>query len=97
MQAPSPTPPESNATPSTTPKVRRTRQDHFREEAEIRVNRILLEIDKLSRLSSTSSNEYSVEQIETMFAAIFERIQRIAKKFDHSKGPAFEMPELNPS
>jgi SLT domain-containing protein len=92
-------PPEANLTnPDTTldGRARRTRAEHFHEEAEKRVNRILLEIDRLERLSNTSSNEYSVEQVETMFAAIFERTQRVAKKFDHSQGPAFEMPELNP-
>jgi hypothetical protein len=98
-------PPEAQAmiseptTPTDTeqaPRARRTRADHFREEAEKRVNRIFLEIDKLEKLSATSSNEYSTEQVEAMFSAIFERTQQTAKKFDHSKGPAFEMPELNP-
>jgi hypothetical protein len=96
-------PPESSGSisePTTTtdteqaPRARRTRADHFREEAEKRTNRILSEIEKLSRLSNTSANEYSTEQVEAMFAAIFERVQQTAKKFDHSKGPAFEMPDL---
>ncbi len=97
VTAPSTTPSDTptNA-PSNTPRARRTREDHFREEAEKQTNRILIEIEKLSKLSKTSSNEYSPEQVKEMFEAIGRRLAEIYRKFDQSQGPAFEMSALNP-
>lgn len=69
-----------------------TRSQHFTRLAERAVNQILKDIDRLSRLSATRSNEYSNNQIVAIFQAINEKLAVTRQRFQREQSEGFVMP-----
>jgi hypothetical protein len=55
--------------------------EKFRKLAEVRVSRVLQRIHLVERLSRRSSYDYKPAQVDEMFSAIREELDRIEKKF----------------
>ena len=61
------------------------KQENFKRIAESRVNKIITMISSLENLTNTSYYEYNDEQVEAIFLAIQEQLDKTKAKFTQKK------------
>ena len=61
------------------------KQENFKRIAESRVNKILTMVSSLENLTNTSYYEYNDEQVEAIFQAIQEQLDKTRSKFTQKK------------
>ncbi len=61
------------------------KQENFKRIAESRVNKIIAMVSSLENLTNTSYYEYNDEQVEAIFAAIQEQLDKTKTKFTQKK------------
>jgi len=61
------------------------KQENFKRIAESRVNKIIAMVTSLENLTNTSYYEYSDDQVEAIFTAIQEQLDKTKSKFSQKK------------
>ena len=61
------------------------KQENFKRIAENRVNKIIAMVSSLENLTNTSYYEYNDEQVEAIFNAIQEQLDKTKTKFSQKK------------
>ncbi len=73
-------------------RVRRSKAQHFSDEAEKRVNFLLEHMDRLGKLSSRATNTYSEQQIQAISRALSGKLESTLAKFSNGHSSGFKMP-----
>ena len=76
---------------------RRTKEQHFAQEAEKRVNLILDQFDRLGKLSLRSTNSYAPRQITAMSEMLQKKLDSVLSKFSTGSCGPFQMPPMSES
>ncbi len=80
---------------TTMTRQRRSKEDHFAEEAEKRVNFILKQYNHLGKLSSRATNTYSTQQVAALSEILTGKLRSTLSKFSTPPGASeFQMPRI---